>query len=78
VEPAYVIQLVREAFAREEAELGIHVDVVQGAVLLRGTVANDLRRSRLEALARAVCGGPVTNEIRVGPPLAAEAPEALP
>jgi osmotically-inducible protein OsmY len=79
VEPAYVIQLVREAFAREEAELGVRVDILQRAVVLCGVVPSEARRARLEALARAVCGAyEVVNEIGVRPPLAADAPETLP
>lgn len=79
MEPAYLIQLVREAFAREEAELGVRVDVLRSAIVLCGVVPCEARRARLEAIARAVCGAyEVVNEIGVRPPLAADAPETLP
>jgi osmotically-inducible protein OsmY len=78
MEPAYLIQLLREAFAREEGELGVGVEVMRRAIFLRGTVPSEERRSRLEAVARGVCGAYlVVNEIRVHPPAAAGLPEAL-
>jgi osmotically-inducible protein OsmY len=79
VEPPYLIELVREAFAREEGELGVGVAVVRRSVFLTGTVPTEERRLRLESLARGLCSAyAVVNEIRVRPPLAAETPEALP
>jgi osmotically-inducible protein OsmY len=79
MEPAYLIQRIREAFVREEGELGVGVAVLQRAVFLSGTVPSEERRSRLEALARGVCGAYlVVNEIRVRPPGPAGLPEALP
>jgi osmotically-inducible protein OsmY len=79
MEPAYLIHLVREAIAREEGELGVGVEVLRRAVFLRGTVPSEERRSRVESVARALCGAYlVVNEIRVSPPAAAGAPEALP
>jgi BON domain len=79
MEPAYLIQVVREALAREEGELGVCVEVLRHAVFLTGTVPSEERRSRLEALVRGLCSAYlVGNEIRVSPPAAAGAPEALP
>ena len=79
MEPAYLIQAVRDAFADEEGELGIDVVLCDGEVRLSGTVPCEQRRSRLEALARSVCGSyDVVNRIHVRPPEAPRAPEALP
>jgi hypothetical protein len=79
----YVIQLVREALAREEGELAVRVEIVRNAILLRGTVPSEARRTRLGGVARALCavesgGYRVVNELRVRAPAAAGAPEALP
>jgi osmotically-inducible protein OsmY len=60
--------LLREAFAREEGELGVAVEVQRRAVLLTGTVPSEERRSRLEDVAQRVCSAyQVVNEIRVRP-----------
>jgi hypothetical protein len=49
------------------------------AVFLRGTVPSEERRSRIEAVVRAVCSAYlVVNEIRVSPPVGAGLPETLP
>jgi osmotically-inducible protein OsmY len=79
VEPTYLIQVLRAAFADEEGELGIDVVLREGEVRLSGTVPCEQRRSRLEALARSVCGGyDVVNRIHVRPPEPPGAPESLP
>jgi hypothetical protein len=79
MEPAYLIQLVREALAREEGELGVGVEVLRRAIFLIGTVPSEERRTRLGAVARGVCSAYlVVNEIEVRPPAAAGVPEALP
>jgi osmotically-inducible protein OsmY len=79
VEDQYLIQLLRETFARDEGELGVGVEVLRRAVFLTGTVGSEERRSRLEAVARGVCSAYlVVNEIRVRPPAAAGSPEPLP
>jgi osmotically-inducible protein OsmY len=78
MEPAYLIQLVRDALAREEGELGVGVEVLRRAVFLTGTVPSEERKSRLEAVARGVCAAYlVVNEIRVCPLAAPGSPEAL-
>ena len=79
MEPTYLIQAVRDAFAHEEGELGIGVVVCDGELCLSGTVPCEQRRSRLEALARSLCGGyEIVNRIHVRPPEAPRAPECLP
>jgi osmotically-inducible protein OsmY len=79
VEPTYLIQTVRDAFAHEEGELAIGVVVRDGEVCLSGTVPCEQRRSRLEALARSLCDGyEIVNHIDVRPPEAPRAAECLP
>lgn len=64
----YLVLRLREAFAREEGELGVAVAVQSSAVLLTGTVPSEERRSRLEDVAQRVCSAyQVVNEIRVRP-----------
>jgi hypothetical protein len=84
VEPAYLIQRVREALAREEGELGVRVEIVRDAILLRGIVASEARRARLLEVVREACDGEspqnmyrVVNELCVQPLAAPETPEAL-
>jgi osmotically-inducible protein OsmY len=78
MEPAYLVGRIRDALAREEAELGIGVEVVGGAVVLTGIVPSEERRRRAGRAAHALCSGyALVNEITVRPPAAAGSVETL-
>jgi len=78
MQPEYLVQRICDVLAREEAELGIRVEVLRRVVFLTGSVPTEERRERAEARARRVCGDhTLVSEIRVHPPLRAGAPEAL-
>jgi osmotically-inducible protein OsmY len=78
MEPAYLVGRIRDALAREEAELGIGVEVVGGAVALTGVVPSEERRERAGRAAEPLCGGyALVNEITVRPPASPGAAETL-
>lgn len=74
----YLVQRMREALAREEAELGVTVGVAEGSVTLDGVVQTPERRARIESLCRALCEGyALANRIEVRPPVAPRPAETL-
>ena len=78
MEPEYLLSHLREQLAREAGELGIEVELVEGRLLLCGVVSTAERRTLAERIAYAMGDGhEVVNEIRVVPPVGAEAPERL-
>lgn len=79
MEPTYVVTRIREALARDAAELGILVEVLDERVVLNGVVATPDRRARLDALVRPLCAGyALLNLVTVRPPTSAAGPERVP
>jgi hypothetical protein len=78
MEPEYLVCRIRDVLAHEEGELGIRVEILRRVVFLTGVVSTEERRERAEAKARRLCGEyAIVSEIRVHPPRAAGAPEAM-